>query len=71
MMGIVLTRVLLMRSRGIEAMKFGKFEHLRCSYPELESRYHTLVREGTDPYYAELRERYAGEPRVKFVFGES
>ena len=46
------------------------FEHLRGSYPELEARYHTLVREGTDPYYAELRERYAGEPRVKFVFGE-
>lgn len=47
------------------------FEHLRRSYPELESRYQTLVREGTDPYYAELRKRYAGEPRVKFVFGES
>jgi len=47
------------------------FEHLRSYYPELESRYRVLVREGTDPYYAELRERYAGEPRVKFVFGES
>lgn len=46
------------------------FEYLRTYYPELESRYQTLMHEGTDPYYAELREMYQGEPRVKFVFGE-
>lgn len=47
------------------------FEHLRAYYPELESRYRTLVREGTDPYYATLKEKYQSEPRVKFVFGEN
>jgi hypothetical protein len=46
------------------------FEYLRTYYPELESRYRTLIREGTDPYYVELKEMYQGEPRVKFVFGE-
>ncbi len=46
------------------------FEYLRTYYPELESRYRTLMREGTDPYYAEIREIYHNEPRVKFVFGE-
>ena len=46
------------------------FEYLRTYYPELESRYRIMVREGTDPYYAELKEMYQDEPRVKFVFGE-
>ena len=46
------------------------FEYLRTCYPELESRYRTLLREGTDPYYEELKEMYQGEPRVEFVFGE-
>lgn len=45
------------------------FEYLRARYPELESRYRTLMRKGTDPYYAELKEMYQGEPRIKFVFG--
>ncbi len=47
------------------------FEHLRTYYPELEARYRTLMREGTDPYYAELKEMYRDESRVKFVFGEN
>ncbi len=47
------------------------FDYLRIAYPELEGRYRTLMREGADPYYAELREMYQGEARVKFVFGES
>jgi DNA repair photolyase len=47
------------------------FDYLRTHYPELEARYRTLMREGTDPYYAELKEMYQGEERVKFVFGES
>jgi DNA repair photolyase len=47
------------------------FEYIRTNYPELESRYRTLVRKGTDPYYAELKEMYQGESRVKFVFGEN
>jgi hypothetical protein len=47
------------------------FEYIRTNYPELESRYRTLVREGTDPYYAELKEMYQGESRVKFVFREN
>jgi DNA repair photolyase len=46
------------------------FEYLSASYPELESRYRALQREGTDPYYEELKEMYRGEARVKFVFGE-
>jgi len=46
------------------------FDYLRTCYPELESRYRTLMRAGTDPYYAELKEMYQGESRVKFVFGE-
>jgi len=45
------------------------FEYLKAYYPELESRYRTLMREGTDPYYEELEEMYQDEPRVKFVFG--
>ena len=47
------------------------FAYLKRYYPELESRYRTLVRQGTDPYYQELFERYQGEPRVQFVFGVS
>lgn len=47
------------------------FDYLKSYYPELESRYRALVREGTDPYYQELGELYKNEPRVKFVFGES
>jgi DNA repair photolyase len=47
------------------------FEHLQTYYPQLESRYRALVQAGTDPYYAELREMYREEPRVRFVFGES
>ena len=46
------------------------FEHLRAYYPELETRYRSLVSAGTDPYYAQLREMYQREPRVQFVFGE-
>jgi DNA repair photolyase len=46
------------------------FEHLKTYFPKLESRYRSMLREGTDPYYAELKEVYQGEPRVKFVFGE-
>jgi DNA repair photolyase len=45
------------------------FEYLKTYYPELEPRYRTLMREGTDPYYEELEEMYLDEPRVKFVFG--
>ena len=45
------------------------FEYLKTYYPELESRYCTLMREGTDPYYDELEEMYQDDPRVKFVFG--
>ena len=45
------------------------FEYLKTYYPELEPRYRTLMREGTDPYYEELEEMYQDEPRVKFVFG--
>ncbi len=47
------------------------FTYLRAHYPELEVRYRALMRAGTDPYYAELKEMYQGEARVKFVFGES
>jgi DNA repair photolyase len=47
------------------------FDYLKITYPELEGRYRALMREGTDPYYAELKEMYRGESRVKFVFGES
>jgi DNA repair photolyase len=47
------------------------FDYLKITYPELEGRYRTLMREGTDPYYAEIKEMYRGESRVKFVFGES
>ena len=47
------------------------FRYLRAHYPELEARYRTLMREGADPYYAELKEMYQGESRIKFVFGES
>lgn len=47
------------------------FDHLGRFYPELETRYYTMMREGTDRYYAELKEMYKGEPRVKFVFGEN
>jgi DNA repair photolyase len=46
------------------------FEYLKNYYPELEQRYRALLRAGTDPYYAELKEMYRGEARVKFVFGE-
>jgi DNA repair photolyase len=46
------------------------FEYTRTYYPELESRFRTLMREGTDPYYTELKEMYQRKPRVKFVFGE-
>jgi DNA repair photolyase len=46
------------------------FDYLRAYFPELESRYRCLLCEGTDPYYAELKEMYQSEPRVKFVFGE-
>jgi DNA repair photolyase len=46
------------------------FEYIRTYYPELESRYRTLMRADTDPYYAELKEMYQGESRVQFVFGE-
>ena len=45
------------------------FDYLKSYYPELESRYRALVREGTDPYYQELHERYRDEPRIQFVFG--
>jgi hypothetical protein len=47
------------------------FEYLRTCYPELESRFRAMMLEGTDPYYAELKEIYQDEPRIKFVFGES
>ena len=53
------------------AFKGRFFAHLKAYYPELETRYQTLMREGTDPYYAELREMYQGNPRVQFVFGEN
>jgi hypothetical protein len=43
------------------------FEYLKTYYPELESRYRTLGREDTDPYYEELEEMYQDESRVKFV----
>jgi DNA repair photolyase len=46
------------------------FEYLRTCYPELEGRYRAMLREGSDPYYMELKELYQAEPRVKFVFGE-
>lgn len=46
------------------------FDHLRAYYPALEPRYNALMQTGTDPYYAELKEMYQNEPRVKFVFGE-
>jgi DNA repair photolyase len=45
------------------------FDYLKRYYPELESRYRDLVRQGTDPYYQKLLERYQDEPRVQFVFG--
>jgi DNA repair photolyase len=44
-------------------------DYIRGAYPELEARYDSLVREGSDPYYGQLAERYRGDPRVKFVFG--
>lgn len=47
------------------------FTYLRSYHPQLESRYRALMREGTDPYYAELQALYRDEPRVQFVFGES
>ncbi len=47
------------------------FEHLRANYPELETRYRALAHEGTDPYYAELKEMYRNDARVTFVFGEA
>jgi len=46
------------------------FKYLKTDYPELEGRYRTLMQEGTDPYYEELKEMYRDEERVKFVFGE-
>lgn len=46
------------------------FNYLRTYFPELEPRYRTMLRTGSDPYYAELMEMYQDEPRVKFVFGE-
>jgi len=45
------------------------FEYLKINYPELEMRYRAMMREGTDPYYQELKEEYQDEMRVKFVFG--
>ncbi len=45
------------------------FKYLKNNYPDLELRYRALVKEGTDPYYQELVERYQGDPRVQFVFG--
>jgi DNA repair photolyase len=47
------------------------FDYLRTCYPELEGRYRTMLHEGTDPYYAELKAMVQAEPRVKFVFGET
>lgn len=45
------------------------FKYLENNYPDLELRYRASVKEGTDPYYQELVERYQGNPRVQFVFG--
>ncbi len=47
------------------------FAFLRSYDPSLEGRYLKIMKEGTDPYYQELRNVYQNEPRVKFVFGES
>lgn len=46
------------------------FKYLKTYYPELEARYRTLMQEGTDPYYEELKGEYQDGSRVKFVFGD-
>lgn len=52
------------------AFKQRFFEFLKVYDPSLESRYLHIMKEGTDPYYQELKEMYQDEPRVRFVFGE-
>lgn len=60
--------ILRLDSGSVSEQRF--FDYLRTYYPQLEPRYHTLAREGTDPYYAELKAMYQDKPGVKFVFDE-
>jgi len=46
-------------------------EYLKRNYPDLEPRYQAIAATGTDSYYDDLRTRYQGDERVKFVFGEA
>lgn len=47
------------------------FDYLKRHYPDLEPRYRTMIANGTDPYYEDLRVRYRDDSHVKFVFGEA
>ncbi len=47
------------------------FKYLETNHPSLKTRYQKIIETGSDPYYSELKARYAAESRVKFVFGES